>query len=143
MKSLCIEIFGHQTMPDPLLYLTLQIGDSVYEFDPSSSMQTWYWSYNELVIDYHDVVISLHNKQHLIHHSVQDISNLCYVIDTISFDGREVTDILTTSARYRHHTNGYSSEIVEPYTNVLGCDGCLEFRLITPVFCWWLLDCEF
>jgi hypothetical protein len=143
VKALLIEIVGHQTIPDPALHLTLQIANSKFTFDVDSPIQTWQWPYDDSVIRHHSAAISLHNKRHLIDQSEQDLSTLCYVIDSISFDGKDVADILQTCAQYRHCTNGFSTEILEPYTNWLGHDGSLEFQIITPVFCWWLLDYKF
>lgn len=143
MKPLSIQIIGHQTMPDPALNLSLQIADSVYQFDSTATVQTWQWCYDDSLISRHNVVITLHNKQYLIDHDERDLSALCYVIDSISFDGKEVTDILQTCARYRHCHPESRAEVVEPWTNWLGIDGRLEFQLVTPLFCWWLLDYKF
>lgn len=139
MKSLLIEIEGHQTIEKPTLHLTLQIGDQVYEFDPESRLQTWSFLYDDRAVNYHYIQITLHNKQYLVEQSEHDLSDLCYVIDSIKFDGTEVTSILETQARYRHCNNGSGPEALESYTSWLGCDGVLEFTIATPIFCWWLL----
>lgn len=143
MKPLLIQIVGHQTMPDPALHLSLQIADSVYQFDSSSTVQTWQWFYDDSLISRHDAMIRLHNKQYLIDHDERDLSDLCYVIDSISFDGKDVTDILQTCAQYCYLDPESGAEVTEPYTNWLGLDGKLEFQLVTPLFCWWLLDYKF
>jgi len=143
MKSLLIEISGHQTIPNPELHLTLQIGSTVYDFNTSLQSQTWQFKYTDSKINYYDAAITLHNKKYLIDNSDQDLSNLCYVIDSFSIDGNDISDILMTSAQYRHCSNESTTEIIEPYTNCLGYDGSLEFRLITPIFCLWLLDYKF
>lgn len=142
MKSLLIEISGHQTIPSPGVHLTLQIGDTVYNFNTNLQIQTWQFEYDDSKINYYDAAITLHNKKYLIDNSNQNLSNLCYVIDSFSIDGNDISDILMSSAQYRHCSNE-STEVIEPYTNWLGYDGSLEFRLITPIFCLWLLDYKF
>jgi len=62
-------------------------------------------------------------------------------IKNIKLDGIDITDLFCTDkpfSTYTHNNNGYSSEVVEVFDLVLGCNGVAEFEFFAPVSSWFI-----
>lgn len=147
MARLTITINGHQTIPDPLLKISLSIDDQSFDINPTQS-NTIYVDYNIDQVVEHKFALLVDGKKDYLEQFysgklTQDIPNLSYIVDSIQFNNTDVTNILQTHAEYHHDMNGDSAPIVENYTNWFGCDGQLISNFKTPLFAWFIVDFEF
>jgi hypothetical protein len=147
MAQLTITIDGHQTIPNPLLKISLSIDDQIFNIDPTRP-NTIQFDYDIAQIVEHKFTLSIDGKKDYLEQFyfgklTQNIPELSYVVDTIQFNNIDVTNILQTHAKYYHDMNGDSEPIIENYTNWFGCDGQLVSNFKTPLFAWFIVDFEF
>lgn len=82
------------------------------------------------------------------HHTLLDqqgniVSDCAVLIESISFDDIDVTDIYCQGAHcYHHDTNGTSSMIIDEFYGFMGHNGLVHIDFELPIYKWFLKHCQ-
>ena len=84
------------------------------------------------------------NETHTVVDSNNNIISDCTVlIEHITFDGINVTDIYAQGKKcYTHSFNGTQSEFTDEFYGIMGCNGTVTIDFYTPIHIWLLENCQ-
>lgn len=98
--------------------------------------------FTEKNITTHHFALKVNGKQDLLLREYKQNPAIAFdsvVVKSLLLEGHNILYLVQKDATYSHYHNGNSEiKIIEPWTDVIGCDGTLEFSFTLPVFSYFI-----
>ena len=59
-------------------------------------------------------------------------------ISNITLDGLDAQQVFLANSIYCHNHNGTTDDVTEPFYGIMGCNGTVTMRFVTPTYIWFL-----